>query len=545
MNELTYRKLNPTEAIIAAMPRLIDAFVTFYGEEERERITRKFNEILVLGYMKPQHITTIIREDLKQKSQELIEEFLDELNVGSEREEFRKVVFDKYLLEYTNLHPISQYIRYREGNIYNKQEVVALIRKIEPGVTEEKLDEFIINGKLAKLDSFVDAYKRLLEKYNSYKEIFKPYQEYVLKCERLKDKLEKQYMMLLVNEISDLFNEEELQEIEGNYYSNYGKMIKDVNGKTKCYFGGQLGSVALIDAFSSESEQLLVDGSDWRRNSIIEDRMKYFKNMGINLGDNYLDYVNHEDVRQLFPKLKELAERIIVKRGELYTLMMNEYYQSLEQYKQDIKRIEKVGLVNKVYEYNANAYEVDGTFISANIKMVDNEYMLVPMLCYSMGNLEEYLDQVLVHELNHVYELSLQRVDKNVFYHLCGWDSLKGELETEIQSVVSLEENTVKREYELFNEIINELIAQEISKILFDSGGYVFNTKENAKIRGGTNYENSMFLVKTFYETYRKEIIESRKSGDMTKLFDIVGKDNFEALNQLFHEFYENFSGMA
>ena len=101
------------------------------------------------------------------------------------------------------------------------------------------------------------------------------------------------------------------------------------------------------------------------------------------------------------------------------------------------------------------------------------------------------------------------------------------------------------REYELFNEIINELISQEITQILFESNGYIFNTKEDAKIKGGTSYENTMFLIKEFYNTYKKEIIESRRTGDMTELFNAVGKENFEALNKLFHEFYESFPGMS
>ena len=52
-----------------------------------------------------------------------------------------------------------------------------------------------------------------------------------------------------------------------------------------------------------------------------------------------------------------------------------------------------------------------------------------------------------------------------------------------------------------------------------------------------------MFIVRDFYNTYKKEIIESRKNGDMTQLFEVVGKENFESLNELFHEFYKEFSG--
>ena len=52
-------------------------------------------------------------------------------------------------------------------------------------------------------------------------------------------------------------------------------------------------------------------------------------------------------------------------------------------------------------------------------------------------------------------------------------------------------------------------------------------------------------MVKEFYNTYKKEIIESRRTGDMTQLFNSIGKENFESLNKLFHEFYESFPGMS
>ena len=39
--------------------------------------------------------------------------------------------------------------------------------------------------------------------------------------------------------------------------------------------------------------------------------------------------------------------------------------------------------------------------------------------------------------------------------------------------------------------------------------------KEDKKITGSTSYERTRFLVKNFYETYKKEILESRKYGNL------------------------------
>ena len=41
--------------------------------------------------------------------------------------------------------------------------------------------------------------------------------------------------------------------------------------------------------------------------------------------------------------------------------------------------------------------------------------------------------------------------------------------------------------------------------------------------------------------TYKKEIIASRRNGNISIIFDKIGKENFESLNQLFHIFNANF----
>lgn len=111
MNDITYKKLNATETITKALPRLIEAFTSFYGESERERITEKFNKMLIIGYMKPEKIESLLREDKKQKSNELIETFLNKLNIPKEEyEKFKKVFFDNYELDHPTIHPVYKYV---------------------------------------------------------------------------------------------------------------------------------------------------------------------------------------------------------------------------------------------------------------------------------------------------------------------------------------------------------------------------------------------------------------------------------------------------
>ena len=405
------------------------------------------------------------------------------------------------------------------------------------------MNKFISPIKKSELNKILELYKDILTEYDKYLQSLKKPEEYLKKCNELKKELNKKYTAVFINEFKYLFTEEELKQIEEN--NNKGYIVKIINKKTENYFSYSLNSPTLIDAFSIESEEILSTGKSWRKDNIIKDRIRFFKNLGIDLGDNYEEYINHQDIQKIFPSLKELSEKIISKRKDLYTRMMNEYYTSLEEYKINIARVEKEGLLDKDHGYNANAYERSGTFVTTNVKNTESGIIMYPMLCLSIGGLSEYLDHALIHELNHVYELTLQKAEGNKYYANCGWDEVYGEYFNKAQDVVSIEERETKREYELFNEIINELISQEITEILFASDGHIFNTKEDAKIKGGTSYESSLFLVKDFYNIYKKEIIESRRIGDMTELFNTIGKENFESLNKLFHEFYESFPGLS
>lgn len=541
MNEATYRKLNPTEAITQALPKIIDAFVAFYGESEREVIENKFKNMLVIGYYRPEKIKNII-------SIELIDAFLDKISVSKEKRlETKKMYFDDKDLEFPGLHPINQYIKYLNGlkDENSKEQAVKFISNIYTQVTIDNIDTLISSGELSQFNKTIKLYNDMLTQFEKAKSQYSTYIKYSEKCQKLKDNLERKYTGILLDKLKCFFSVEELKQIEEHLKSNCS--IKSVSKKTECYFGCTLGDKALIDAFSEKSEEILKNISNWRSNSIINDRIAYFKNNGLDLGDNYEDYIKNPHISKIIPELKKIAENIIKKRYKLNVKMLSEYYQSLEEYQYNIARIEQEGLLNKNHGYDANTYENRLICVYPNIKKKEEGYMMYPILYFPVEIPPRYLDHSLIHELNHVYELNLKKVEGNNYYGICGWDSVGGEINNKKQEVTQLVDyyGEKTRNYELFNEIINELISQEITQILFKNNGYIFNTPENAKIKDGTVYERSVFLVKDFYDRYKREIIESRKSGDMTKLHKVIGKRNFDLLNDLFEVFYEHFSGSS
>lgn len=549
MNQDYYRRLNPTQTIENSLPIIIEAFVTVYGESERETITEKFKNLLVVGYSKPSGIASIITADKAEKSDKLIDKFLNDLKVPEEsKKQMKTLFFSNSSLEHLYSHKIYLYTLYKSGDNsdYYKQQSVKFLSELYPSlnITIDNLDELIQSGKFSDLETTIEHYNQVVAEYQEYLKSIEPYTTYVAQCEKLEKGLDTKYTKELIDSLKDLFTPEELKQIEENYNSSYPSPVQYLNAATRNILNYNLGNASLIESFNEENEDLLMTGNKFQIQNIKNDRIAYFKNLGIDLGKDYEAYLQDPRVQQLMPSVST-AQRVTDVRLAMYTKKMNEYYQTIQEYQRNRERIDALSFLDKDDGYNANAYENAKTCINTNIRKTVNGYVMYPILYFYVNNYDTYLDPHLIHELNHVYELHLDRVEDDRYYGTCGWDIIDTAITKSRATEVSLEDRKEKRKYELFNEIINELISQEICQVLFDQGYRVFNSQDNTKVRGGTSYEYTLFLVRDFYQTYKKEIFESRKTGDMSTLFELIGKENFEALNLLFHEYYEYFPGMT
>lgn len=136
-----------------------------------------------------------------------------------------------------------------------------------------------------------------------------------------------------------------------------------------------------------------------------------------------------------------------------------------------------------------------------------------------------------------MYELNLKLKAGSEVEYICGWDHIETNLE-------NLEKSDKIRTYELFNEAINELIVQDISKLMIDNDFFVFNNIDTTKYKGYASYEQTTFLIKDFYNEFKSDILKSRKDGNISHIFDMVGKENFDSLNDLFNTFNNCFNGL-
>lgn len=567
MNDYLLRRLNITKALNDYLPLVIEAFVEFYGEEERADIEMKLNNTILIGSQTPKNIERIIADLKDDYSKKLYNEICDKLNV-TDKDYFIKKYFANYSLQYFNLLPIYNYFSYKElydlgneetnnlellsgANDFNnnysenmkyikiKDKAVKYLKEYYPNINIDNIDNYEKNGHLKEFQVIYFELKKAIEKFDNEARKLEPYLEYSKKSKILAEQINKKYLKKLVDDFKDYLPEDEVEIYLENSQNIYRcKFIEK-------FIGHYISSDSCIECFDHKNEKIINEqNNSWKKQSIIRERISFFKLKGLDLGDDYESYINDERAKRLIPS-QDLIDRVRNKKNEYDTLYQNEYYTSIQEFVNNRSLIDSHNLLCKDDGYDASIFIHPYNFISPNIKFVEDQAVVFPLVNIKGDSMLDMADDFLVHELNHVYELSLLSInDNNTVSFICGWDYLDVNINNSLK-LVSLEEDHSKREYELISEIINELIAQEITTILHKKGIYIFIPKEKARIKGGTSYENTLSLVEDFFKEFKDDIIKSRKNNNVEYLFEVIGKDNFDEFNKLFLIFNEHFSGFS
>lgn len=596
------RFIEGNEEIKKAIPLFIESFVKFYGEDRRKEIEDKFTNLLAVGFQTPECIGRGLLKLETRKTKELLNKVFSGTNINLEEvlkhENFKNkdAMYLNYLFKLTELHRLGKEGRkekfynevyeelkeefnmtieeYEELHktkqiperlqnlpIWTKNSILHsvdettvekdykrlfinskyLLEQLIPGINEDNFEELLNNEIIEELMSKKDEFEAAYEEFKIYIETLKPYYEEKERIDKNTKELEKKLYLEYVTENIDLFPEDKKEEV-----------MNFVDGKTKFFEGNiqkivgySINSHSFIEDFSEEADNKLKenDPKDWKINTIKENRVKYFKIMGLDLGDDYEAYANSPEAQRLIPSKERIKKFIDGKNGYI-NRYNNAYYTMPARHKKIVSEVENADLANKDTEINARLYTWGNTCVMPNIIKTANGYKIFPILAVNFSNFDsDVIDHYIVHELNHIMELSLGLVGEKEYEATCGWDTMTETMEEIKEQVNTLEERVI-RPYELFNEIINEMIAKEISQIMHDNGIYIFDDPSNSRYMYTTSYEESTFLVKDFFDEFRDTIIKSRSNGNIQLIFDEVGKENFDALNELFHIFNSKFTGV-
>ena len=439
MEDRIIRDLEPTKYLKNNLYKYIEAFISYYGEEYREYIENKLNNIFIIAY---QH-----DDDLSNKLRLL------EKKLGQD------VAKDKY----------KEYYEYIEYNDNLRIELINKYRK-----------------------EYAKRVKNLLP--IKYHEIIEQY----IKSE----------------DAPFIFG------LKNNCYE-FEEVLGDIE-KTTFY-----------DYFTEEMDEKLNNSevSDVEKQTIIKKRMDYFKTIGIDKGDDYSNYTKLEE----YPSPEMIREIIKIKKQiqDLFNLELNSKIYPNCLFNKEEKEMgllcdssEEFSLIRLKDEYNC---------VHPNVRNNNGTMELIPEMFIYTGTDSLQRDNIIIHELNHIVEMALTDVSKNIVTIRSGWDKHQ-EIIGEKKEHIELERKVEK--YERLNEIINELLAIDIHKKFKSMYGGVFSN-QNSEDNLSCGYLEQEYIVKYFFETYKKEIIESRLTGNMQVLFDAIGEENFEALNNLVNEDYQ------
>ena len=596
MNNNFDKYLNCDQLFKNSIDKYIEVFVSYYGEEQRSFIETKFKNAQLVGYLTSEKLKIILGKLEEEKENLLIEELLNStklpltkedlfINMGlksnyspikSYREFYSQYLLgpdgikekyykDRYqkLKEVTDKISFSEYmemvktktvpkafencdiktkqylLRFTNEGLLNmtyrgnKNSAVNLLNKIDPEVTFDNIEEK--KALLHEMSLLLDKYDEIMHKFNLHKEEYKEFYEIKENDDRLRAELDNKYRLLYLNECKGILPENKNNELID--FLNSGKDELDLPYDIKKIMGSSIGVFSLFESFNSLSNEKLIDNdvTNWEKDMIKENRIQYFKLVGIDRGDNYESYLNVET-----PDTKKIDE-LMSKIQKLKKDYEVEFYENrIPQIKIKNER-EKMGFINSS-ELNSS-YVIGMPCVITDLINKNGNYDISGsvMINFDLCN-EESFDHIIVHELNHLYELSLINKTEKSYKLRSGWDVIETNLITSSDEDVFTRDN---RKYELFNEIINEKIAQEISELMVEYNVEIFGKATKQSYTHVTQYENTNYLVKDFFKNYKQEILASRINNNVQIIFDAVGEDNFNELNNLFWLHNKHFGGYS
>ena len=101
------RNLEANKTLNDALPALIEIFTKFYGEDCREDITNKFNNMILVGYYDETTLNVSIMKLQKEVTAKFVKEIFDKFGIEYNEENVKKYTNNTTLV-YGRILPIIQ-----------------------------------------------------------------------------------------------------------------------------------------------------------------------------------------------------------------------------------------------------------------------------------------------------------------------------------------------------------------------------------------------------------------------------------------------------
>lgn len=489
---------------------IISTFKTVFGYQYSSIIEERIDSILLTTYSNYEGIKDYYEFLEDCKSRELCIKFLN--NIGIDLNCFNIISYaDKFEGDLKNIVDL-----YLDGE-YAFKSTFQIMPDTFRAFVQDEFDmcdkDTIINNRIKFINSIInknidkDRYFEFI-KTEEYKELMKVVQRYNELYIELCDEMNL-YM-------------ESISEYKKHYNSELRRYNRIINSKInelyegiKDYFSydikSELETTGLngklfIEYFSREYNEKLKNnkiGID-EKNKIISYRERYIRSL--------------VDKKEL-PSF-DLVDKITMIREEKKEDAIREFICESETYKNAIKNFKDCE-ESRNYVY----IMLKNRVVCVHAGIFNNRF--IPLMFLTLRGSEcGALDYAVLHEMIHAVES--QEIEN--YDYRCGFEQkvFNGELSPHIYI-------DSKRKYERLNEAITDMFALETLEILHALNIYIMDEKSRTK-SNPCNSNTSIILrtlLQPFIERYRELIIDARINGNINDLFNHIGKDNFEELNDI------------
>lgn len=534
--------------------RILPYFIKIYGQEYQDIIIKRINQIEPIFYDTLDSKKAIMNRMLSAKRVELTIKFLEENNIHLSQELEREIILSNstYKLSdvpeaYNLLNACFNNNEYREvayggiknivriptEEIYQIKQSIETLSKLGVVVNAENYNEWLSTDEakqvFAKIDTLKDFIAILDEEFNKVARNFESTKALINKSDELKRNLNEKYMIDFLKSLEKYTTDYDKKLIEEYLSSDKKDWYSFIRKINICQvIGNSFIGNGLLESFGSKAECKMNDAnaSDYIKKTIIDNRIKYYRLLGLYEDQMPIEeFLLTEEAIKNIPSQKFIDE-IALKKEQYANLLEEELLQITSSYKQDLAKIKDLGLVTDS-NYKIEDIKNGMICINPNVRIVNDQPEAVALLLFSPGKcLPEFIDTMFIHEINHAIELSLLEYESGKGKYKCGFE------------IITDNEEEI-RDYECFSEVINQLIAIEITEEMHKDNVYLFNDQDTAKTRGGTSYEHQRMFVDEFWKNFKSAIMRARIDSNMSSLLNLIGKENFEKLNNIIKDYKE------
>ena len=521
------------------LPFVIEAFTFVYGEKYRDIISDKINNAIIIQHYNIESLKEYILYIEESQKREYAVKFLEKIGVNVEK--YKKANYteeldnkiEKILEYYINdsdfgfsnktdyFVPLQAFKKDNNTNpkrlLLNKIKIINYFFNGEHElVTEKNFDLFTKTEKyqqiLKKIDELNLVYEPLLSEYKKWEEKLKPYKDFIdSETERKKRILEKKKSLLFED-----------------IYPKLPIPIKDaISNKTKdekiaTILGpANISSESIIELFDSNKiKQLKSEDADFLTKMVIISRqLNYLKNTyGDTIDEKKINnsflFLEEEDIKQYIPS-DDLIHFVTLAREKRYEEALREYYTT----RKDFLNLKGQGFDKDSLEYIYENMKGESVFVyGKGATRSDNKF--VSIMFYTIGSDDGgALCYIFMHECGHI-------IDQNE--NGLAFESCK---DFSITSMKNPYDNTC-REYEKFNETLNDIFTIEALEFLHSHGMYLIEPQKFT-LEDVSNYNTALItknLLQPLLLKFRSQVISAKINADQNELTRYIGQNNFEEL---------------